>query len=712
MKSASFLLTLFLLYIVICRAQETHTSRQLIYQHHLMPVPAAAQFRDGKMKIDASFAVALEGVTNARLRAGLDRFTRRLENRTGIQMSHQLASGASKAAFIVQCESVGERIQGVDEDEAYALDISAQGAKLKAATIVGALRGMETFLQLVEGTRDGYYVPFVSIEDKPRFKWRGLLIDVCRHWQPVETIKRNLDGMAALKLNVFHWHLTEDQGFRIESKKYPKLHEMGSDGLYYTQEQVREIVRYARDRGIRVVPEFDMPGHSTSWFVGYPELASAPGPYQIQRVYGIHDPAFDPTRKEIYKFLDGFIGEMATLFPDAYMHIGGDESNGKQWRENPQIKAFMLRRGMKSTEELQTYFNQRLLQILAKHGKKMVGWDEIFQPNLPKTIVVQSWRGTASLSAAAKQGYNSILSAPYYLDAMRTAGQYYLADPLPVTSELTSEEAARVLGGEACMWGENVTSETIDSRIWPRMAAIAERFWSPKEVRDVDDMYRRLDAISIWLEELSLRHNTAPQSLLRRLAADASASDRRPLQTLWRVCEPGSLGVRYEYQKTSQLTPMTHFVDAAVPDQSARRNYIMMVEGLLSDAPRFGAYRESLERDFTEWRSMRPAMDALMERSPILRETEPLAEDLSDLGGAGLEALAYLSANVAPPPLWKEEKLNLLERAAKPKAAVRIVVIKPLRQLIYAAAENAQLKTLAPEEWKRRVFTLAAEKQK
>src|SRR5262249_10436465 len=166
-------------------------------------------------------------------------------------------------------------------------------------------------------------------------------LDVGRHFMPVELIKRELDGMAAVKLNVLHWHLTEDQGFRVECRKYPKLHQMGSDGLFYTQDQIRDVISYARDRGIRVVPEFDMPGHSTSWFVGYPELASAPGPYQIERTWGIMDPAFDPTREEVYTFIDGFIGEMAGLFPDDYIHIGGDESNGEHWKKNSAIQAFM-----------------------------------------------------------------------------------------------------------------------------------------------------------------------------------------------------------------------------------------------------------------------------------------------------------------------------------------------------------------------------------
>ena len=197
----------------------------------------------------------------------------------------------------------------------------------------------------------------------------------------------------------------DDQGFRIESKKYPKLQEMGSDGQFYTQDQVKEVVTYAAERGIRVVPEFDIPGHSTAWFVGYPEYASAPGPYQIERRFGIFDPTFNPTDESVYKFFDGFFGEMSKLFPDAYMHIGGDETKGTQWDANPKIQAFKKKKGLKDNAALQAYFNKRIEKILKKHGKKMVGWDEILHPDLPKDIVVQSWRGEKSLIAGAKQGY-------------------------------------------------------------------------------------------------------------------------------------------------------------------------------------------------------------------------------------------------------------------------------------------------------------------
>src|SRR5882724_2481753 len=367
-------------------------------QLNLMPVPASVQTQTGRLPITGSFNVAVKNYAADRLRAGIARLLTRLGGRTVLTLPAALATDESTAMLVVQCERAGDLVPSLNENEGYSLEVTDKQARLVAPTVVGALRGLETFLQLLQGDRDGYYLPGIKIQDRPRFPWRGLLIDVGRHYEPLEVLKRNLDAMAAVKLNVFHWHLTEDQGFRVESKKFPKLHTLGSDGLFYTQDQVREIIAYARDRGIRVMPEFDIPGHSTSWLVGYPELGSAPGPFKIERGAGIFEPALDPTRDQTYKFLDTFLGEMAGLFPDEYMHIGGDENEGKQWDRNPQIQAFMKEKGIKDNHALQAYFNQRVLKILQKHHKKMIGWEEILHPDLPKDAVIHSWRGSASLA--------------------------------------------------------------------------------------------------------------------------------------------------------------------------------------------------------------------------------------------------------------------------------------------------------------------------
>src|SRR2546429_7691891 len=674
-------------------------------QINLMPVPASVQIQTGRLPITSSFNVAVKNYTDDRLGTGVARMVRRLAGRTVLTLTTDLATDEGAATLVVQCERAGEIIPSVSENESYSLEINDRQARLVAPTVVGALRGLETFLQLLQGDRDGFYVPAIRIQDQPRFPWRGLLIDVARHYEPIEVLKRNLDAMAAVKLNVFHWHLTEDQGFRVESKKFPKLHLLGSDGLFYTQDQVREIIAYARDRGIRVMPEFDIPGHSTSWLVAYPELGSAPGPYKIERGAGIFEPALDPTRELTYKFLDGFLGEMSALFPDAYIHIGGDENEGKQWDRNPQIQAFMKEKGLKDNHALQAYFNQRILKILQKHHKKMVGWDEILHPDLPQDAVIQSWRGPASLAEAATKGYNGILSAGYYIDLILPASQHYLPDPIPADSSLTPEEAKHILGGVSTMWGEWVSPETIDSRIWPRTAAIAERLWSPRNVTDIEDMYRRLSVVSRQLEELGLTHAKNYGMLLRRLAARENTG---PLRTLASIIEPVKQYRRYQVRPQTMLSPLTGLVDAARPDSETARQFVSNVDAFLSDAPRFAFYRPDLEHTLAEWQSASRALGPLIDRSPALQEARPLANNLSAIAEAGLEAMSYLSSGSAPTTEWRNAQLARLEEAAKPKAALEFVVITSVRKLVIAAAELPQLNSTTPAEWKKRVNTMAS----
>ncbi|HEX8500078.1 MAG TPA: family 20 glycosylhydrolase [Pyrinomonadaceae bacterium] len=675
-----------------------------VTRHNLMPVPASVRFGAGRLAVDKSFTVAAAGAVDERLRAGIDRAVRRLEGRTVLEFARGLAADPARATLVVEARGPGKAVPAVDEDESYTLEVTERQASLRAATVVGALRGLETFLQLLEGDRGGFYLPAVSIDDRPRFRWRGLMMDIARHFLPMEVVKRNLDAMAAVKLNVFHWHLSEDQGFRIESKKFPKLHRLGSDGNFYTQEQAREVIEYARQRGIRVVPEFDLPGHATAWLVGHPELGSAPGPYAIERRPGIFEPTLDPTREEVYKFLEAFFGEMAALFPDAYMHIGGDENTGKQWDANPRIQEFMKKQGLKDNHALQTYFNQRLLKILQKNGKRMMGWDEIFQPELPKDVVIHSWRGQQALAEAARRGYDGVLSNGYYIDLIFPASEHYLNDPVPEGSTLSAAEAAHVLGGEATMWAEWVTPETVDSRIWPRTAAIAERLWSPREVRDVEDMYRRLAVTGVRLEELGLTHERNQGFMLRRLAGGADTS---ALQTLVSVVEPVKEYRRYQERPQTMLSPLTGLVDVARPDSSAARDFSRRVDLLLSDAPRFALHFSTLRATFSAWRDAEAPLEVLIDRSPALAEARPLARDLASAGEIGLEALSYIGAGVAPTAEWRDARLAVLAAAAKPKAALEFPFLPALRELVVAAYERPQLAGAAPADWRRRVRELA-----
>lgn len=681
------------------------TAQEATPKLNLMPAPAAVKIHPERLVVDTSFRVGTRGHSDARLQAGIARFTKRLEGRTVLSFAPGLAPDDQTTTLVIHCQGPGKDIPAVGENESYRIDITSRQALLSAPTVIGAIRGLETVLQLLNADGNGYFLPGVQIRDQPRFPWRGLLIDVARHFETIEALKRNLDAMAAVKLNVFHWHLTEDQGFRVESKKFPKLHQLGSDGNYYTQDQVKEIIAYARDRGIRVVPEFDIPGHSTSWLVGYPELGSAPGPYTIERRPGIFEPALDPTREDVYKFLETFLAEMAALFPDEYLHIGGDENEGKQWDRNPAIQAYMKEKGIKDNHALQAYFNQRLLKILQKNGKKMIGWDEILQPGLPKDVVIHSWRGTAALAEAARKGYNGILSNGYYIDLIHPASQHYIADPLPADSTLNAEEAKHVLGGEATMWGEWVTPETIDSRIWPRTAAIAERLWSPRSVTDINDMYRRLAVISLQLEELGLTHKKNQDMMLRRLVRN---DDIGPLRTLVSVIEPVKEYRRYQMRPQTMLSPLTGAVDAATPESEAARKFSWMVKEFLGDAPRFQLYRTELSQVLADWQASGASLGPVIDRSPALMEIKPLAKNLSDLGEVGLEAISYLKLGTPPTRDWRDANLAKLDEAAKPYGALEFAVIPSVRQLVMAAAELPKLKTSRQTRMESNVKKVAA----
>ena len=657
----------------------------------LMPYPQHISAAKGRLELDSAFTVSLQGPASGRLQHYARRFLRRLAQRTGLELTrHAPAAGPGRSGgLLIRWKRAGRLLPG--EDESYRLNIRPSGAVLQAETDIGAMRGLETLLQLLQADSSGYFFPAVKIQDAPRFTWRGLLIDVSRHFIPLDVLKRNLDGMAAVKLNVLHLHLTDDQGFRIESRVFPRLHKLGSDGLFFTQAQMRELIRYAAARGIRIVPEFDMPGHTTSWLVGYPELGSAPGPYELIRTWGIQYPVLNVADERVYEFLDQFFGEMAELFPDPYFHIGGDEVEhagghlAEHWNSNPEIQRFKKEHGIRTNQELQAYFNRRIYTILQKRGKIMVGWDEILAPDMPRDVVIQSWRGPESMVQAARMGYRSILSSGYYLDLNFPAAQHYLNDPLAGHGELNSEEKDRVLGGEACMWSEFVDAGNIDSRIWPRLAAVAERLWSPQEVNSVPDMYRRLEVISQQLEEHGLTHLSGYGVMLRRLAG---YGDTGPLKVLVDVVEPVK-GYRRNYLRPqTQFTPLSRVVDAARPDAPAARHFREAVDRFLQGEPgQHEAARSRLESWLLLWRANHERLVPVIRQSPVLREIESLSADLSNVAAFGLEALQRIEGGEKASKAWLDSCRAALEKAAEPRGQVELVILPVVRKLCEKAVE-------------------------
>jgi hexosaminidase len=671
--------------------QESQVLRLMPWPENVKTVPGSTRFI-----VENSFSVSVLANADRHLRKAVAIFLDDLRRHTGSLPLDFAFAEPQKGQLQISVEHASKEIQELGEDESYTLEVTPSAANLKASTTLGAMRGLQTFLQLVEVTPQGFALPTVVIQDKPRFPWRGLMIDSSRHFTPIDVIKRNLDGMAAVKLNVFHWHLSDNQGFRVESLRFPKLHEMGSDGLYYTQAQVREIISYARDRGIRVVPEFDMPGHSTSWFVGYPDLASGPGPYSVERKWGVFDPAMDPTRESTYKFLDEFIGEMAKLFPDQFFHIGGDEVNGKQWDANPRIQQFMHAHSLKNDAELQAYFTERVQKIVAKHGKTMEGWDEILHPDFPKDIIIQSWRGQKSLADAAQQGYRGLLSSGYYLDLMSPTSAHYAVDPFTgPTASLADADKQKILGGEACMWAEYVSAENIDSRIWPRMAAIAERLWSPQSVTDLDSMYARMDGISRWLDTYDLTHNSARTLMLQRMAGTGDVS---ALQTLADFVEPVKGYSRSDLASSepTALTPLNRLVDAVQPESLGARRFSVQVDKFISGPIRPGAELE-IRTTLTKWRDNDIQFRALAENSSFLQEALPISHDLSALGVAGLEALDYMDRGEKAPDSWKSQQINLAQAAIQPRAQLILMIAAPMQKLIQASAGEKPTELLLPK---------------
>ncbi|HED3852993.1 family 20 glycosylhydrolase [Enterobacter soli] len=395
----------------------------------LMPWPAKVErpATQGALVLSDNISVSVSGDD---LGDAVNRLRQRIALQTGWTLQPQ-ADKPDKPTIRIDIAKKVKPQPLPDSDESYKLKVDADGAIISANTRFGALRGMETLLQLIQNGPENTAIPWVTIEDAPRFPWRGLLLDSARHFIPLNDIKRQIDGMAAAKLNVLHWHLTDDQGWRFTSKRYPKLTQLASDGQFYTPEQMREIVRYAADRGIRVVPEIDMPGHASAIAVAYPELMSAPGPYEMERHWGVLKPVLDPTKEATYTFAEAMVSELAAIFPDPYLHIGGDEVDDTQWKQNTAIQKFMRDNKLADSHALQAYFNRKLETILEKHHRQMVGWDEIYHPDLPKSILIQSWQGQDALGQVAEKGYKGILSTGFYLDQPQSTAYHYRNEIVP-----------------------------------------------------------------------------------------------------------------------------------------------------------------------------------------------------------------------------------------------------------------------------------------
>ena len=504
---------------------------------------------------------------------------------------------------------------------------------------------------------------------------------------PIEVIERNLDGMAAVKLNVFHWHLSDDQGFRAESKLFPKLQKWVGRPLLYAgadarSGRLRARPRHPRGSGVRHA----RPQHELVRRIS--RTGQRARALSDRAPLGSFRPGARPHPRRDLQVPRRLHRRDGGLFPDPFFHIGGDEVNGKEWNANPRDAGFHAGARPEDTlGDLQTYFNQRLQKILRKHGKNMVGWDEILRPDLPKDIVIQSWRGAIrSPAIAATQGYRGILSAGYYLDHVWPAAYHYAVDPLARPAAKLTPEQAKAHSGRRSLHvvGASVDAETIDSRIWPRTAAIAERFWSPADVRDVDSMYERLAVTSRWLEWRGLTHNSYYEPMLRRITG---SDDISALRMLADVVEPVKDYTREETapETPTSLVPLDRLIDAAHPESILARNFSEMVDALIAGRADT-ATKQTVRNLLLRWQDNQGKLEALESQSFLWKEVAPLSQSLSALATIGLQALDYIDQAEQPPDSWKTEQLTILENAQQQKAQLLLMVVAPIQKLVETAA--------------------------
>jgi hexosaminidase len=424
--------------------------------------------------------------------------------------------------------------------ELYEIVVSDSEIVISALTNQGLFYGIQTLLQMVPfEKKNEIAIPWIKISDAPKYAWRGMHLDVCRHYFPITFIKKYIDYLAHYKMNTFHWHLTEDQGWRIEIKKYPKLTEVGAwrngsmigryddqkiddikYGGFYTQEEIKEVVAYASKRHITIVPEIEMPGHSLAALAAYPELSCTGGPFEVGKKWGVFDDVYCP-KEETFTFLENVLSEVLALFPSEYIHIGGDECPKTRWKSCAHCQKIIKEKGLKDEHELQSYFIQRIEKFVNNKGRKIIGWDEILEGGLAPNAAVMSWRGTEGGIAAAKQKHYVVMTPgshcyfdhyqgkpenePLAIGGFTSLEKVYNFNPMP--KELILEEQKYILGAQANVWTEYIlTPEQVEYMIMPRMSALAEVLWGTANPENFIDFKTRLQAQEIWLRNNNINY--------------------------------------------------------------------------------------------------------------------------------------------------------------------------------------------------------------
>lgn len=483
----------------------------------LVPLPAQLSWGQGYYRVNSTPRITTEGRSAAltELRQlGAELFTSAWKRAAAVATTSQRAD-----LVLVLAPDPGAN------QESYRLQVNAEGIRLQAPSSAGLFLGLQTLRQLIEQSDPAHGIGFVTIVDAPRFRWRGLHLDVGRHLFPVDHIKRQIDLMARYKFNVLHWHLTEDQGWRLEIKRYPKLTEVGAwrkqtaifqhdgkihyDGKryggFYTQEQAREIVAYARQRHITVVPEIEMPGHTVAALAAYPELACTPGPFEVRVDWGVDDNVLCPS-EQTFTFLEGVLDEVLAIFPSEYIHVGGDEAPIVRWQESKLAQDIIRREGLKDEHALQGWFMRRIESYLQQRGRRMLAWDEMLAGDPARSTTIMAWRSIEEGIKAARLRHDVVMTPTSYAyfdycqsltsqepwcPGLLTLAQVYAFDPVP--AQLQPAQARHVIGGQANLWTEHIrTPQHAEYMLWPRALAMAEVLWSAQKTRIWNEFNRRL----------------------------------------------------------------------------------------------------------------------------------------------------------------------------------------------------------------------------
>lgn len=491
----------------------------------LVPRPVKVDWQEGQVQLDSRTRISY---SNEAAKCEAEMLALLLRPATGLPLPvgpMRLSIGRRSCISL----ALDARLENVLGKEGYRLDmLPPSNIYITAATPAGLFYGGQTLRQLLptavfaktEQAGVKWQIPCCHIEDKPRFPWRGLLLDEGRHFFGKQFVKHCIDLLAAHKLNTLHWHLTEDQGWRIEIKKYPKLTEIGAwrdqtmgDGKryggFYTQDDIREIVAYAARRHVTIVPEIEMPGHCHAALASYPQFSCTGGPFKVRTTWGIEEDVYCAGNDATFAFLGDVLDEVAGLFPSTFIHIGGDECPKARWKKCPKCQARIKAEGLKDEHELQSYFIRKIEDHLASKGRRLVGWDEILEGGLPPKATVMSWRGMGGAIAAAQSGHDYVATPTThcYLDApiARTSlEKAYSFEPIP--QELTASQAMHCLGVQGNMWTEQTpTQADVERQVWPRLCALAEVGWSPKELRSWSDFRARTESQRARLNNLGVK---------------------------------------------------------------------------------------------------------------------------------------------------------------------------------------------------------------